>query len=51
MTEGGEFDTAIVPVCETEIAAVSVRMLRSAKAQTAKKFWVCSECEAILGPT
>lgn len=51
MTDDCEFDTAVCPVCEQEIAKVSVKMLRAENSRVAKKFWTCTACDAILGPT
>lgn len=54
MTDGSteeEEDEAYCPRCETGIETVSVAQLKGDKSNTVVKFWTCSECQTILGPT
>lgn len=42
---------AYCPQCETGIETVGVAQLKGDKSNTVVKFWTCSECQTILGPT
>ena len=50
-SKGEDEDEAYCPQCETGIETVGVAQLQGDKSKTVVKFWTCSECQTILGPT